>query len=140
MPTASCSLARYFENSPEDKGLLIKRWNFCTYTLSIFSIIVRILLLEEQLRKQSKDKLFRKGIIITYLLVGQSQHCARWRWSWISSAYVGRTQVHYLSGHIASLLGLILQRRFGMPFLRLVTVLYTQFSDWGRNNCCSERD
>ena len=28
---------------------LIKRWNFCTYTLPVFSIIVRILSLAEQL-------------------------------------------------------------------------------------------
>ena len=28
---------------------LIKRWNFCTYTLSVFSIIVRILSLAERL-------------------------------------------------------------------------------------------
>ena len=30
-PTASCLLARDFENSPEDKVLLMKHWNFCMF-------------------------------------------------------------------------------------------------------------
>ena len=34
---------------------LIKRWNFCTYTLSVFSIIVRILSLAERLVQNSSQ-------------------------------------------------------------------------------------
>ena len=50
----------------------------------------------------TQSKLFWKGIIITCSLIGQSQRCAQWRRSWISFAYVGRSQAHFLSGNIAS--------------------------------------
>ena len=72
---------------------LIKRWNFCTYTLSVFSIIVRILSLAERLcsaaRRETKLRLsqFRNRISNTTLAFYRRTNLS------IGTANMGRNSV-----------------------------------------------